>query len=195
MTPVGRAVIWPKKQCESCLAIDMKNLAKWADMEQNSRRTLTWSYGSRVTDSVGVEVFAGREILIHYTLTDRWTKEKKTIENWVMIESTQCFYGGKRWWFLCPNCERRCRVLYLPPDQTYFSCRICHNLCYRSEQVKRSLMSRTLAAIMSGDTLVSRYNRARSPRRRAKIGRQLRRMLRDMVLLVDKHGRRRRAKK
>ena len=115
MTPVGRAVNWRRTQCESCLAIDMKNLAKWADMEQNSRRTLTWSYGSRVTDSVGVEVFAGREILIHYTLTDRWTKEKKSIENWVMIESTKCFYVGKRWWFLSPKCERRCRRRRMQP--------------------------------------------------------------------------------
>lgn len=45
----------------------------------------------------------------------------------VEVVSTQCNFGGKRWWFLCPQCARRCAILY--PRL----CRICSGGRYRVE--------------------------------------------------------------
>ena len=45
---------------------------------------------------------------------------------------------GLRPWFLCPGlgngapCHRRARFLYLPPGETRFCCRICHDLVHLS---------------------------------------------------------------
>lgn len=40
--------------------------------------------------------------------------------------------GGVRWWFHCPRCDRRSAKLYVPRGGSFFACRICHNLTYRS---------------------------------------------------------------
>ena len=56
------------------------------------------------------------------------------------LETTPCTFGGVRWWFICPlavnghACGRRVGKLYLPPGATYFGCRHCHRLTYRSSQ-------------------------------------------------------------
>jgi len=58
----------------------------------------------------------------------------------IPVTTTPCFYGGVRYWFLCPAvtdgllCENRVGVLYLPPGGTIFGCRQCHDLTYESCQ-------------------------------------------------------------
>src|SRR5687767_2851455 len=42
--------------------------------------------------------------------------------------------GGQRAWFLCPNCSRRCRIVY---GGYPFACRLCLNLAYRTCQESR----------------------------------------------------------
>ena len=46
---------------------------------------------------------------------------------------------GKRWWFTCPLCERRCGVLYQHPVSKTLGCRICLNLRYRKSAKKGML--------------------------------------------------------
>ena len=48
----------------------------------------------------------------------------------ILFSRTACHFGGRRWWFLCPTCERRCGVLYI--DWGRIACRICCNLTYES---------------------------------------------------------------
>ncbi len=51
---------------------------------------------------------------------------------------TKCNYGGTRWWFECPSCQRRCAKLYEKKDDFY--CRTCLNLEYTSHRINyRSL--------------------------------------------------------
>ena len=58
----------------------------------------------------------------------------------IRITKTPCFYGGVRYWFLCPAvkdgvlCENRVGVLYLPPGGKIFGCRHCWGLTYESCQ-------------------------------------------------------------
>jgi hypothetical protein len=47
----------------------------------------------------------------------------------VRIEWTPCNYGGKRAWWICPNCGRRVAVLW---GGRKFACRYCHRLAYQS---------------------------------------------------------------
>jgi hypothetical protein len=39
-----------------------------------------------------------------------------------------------RWYFVCPDCSRRCKALYRPTMDDEFSCRECHDLTYLSSQ-------------------------------------------------------------
>src|SRR5262245_29015838 len=46
--------------------------------------------------------------------------------------------GGpfRRWWFLCPTCERRCETLFVPPKARAddWRCRVCWDLIYASQR-------------------------------------------------------------
>lgn len=48
----------------------------------------------------------------------------------IRIESTPVNLGGFRKWFICPECERRCAILYSAGN---LACRKCHNLHYLIE--------------------------------------------------------------
>ena len=100
--------------------------------------TMTWSIGGNKTGSIGmfVSMFAGNEhVRLYYTQTDRFTDKSKELDYRVRLVQTSCFYGGHRWWFLCPMtidgnvCNSRVGVLYLGGGE-YFGCRHCYDLTY-----------------------------------------------------------------
>ncbi len=51
----------------------------------------------------------------------------------VLLLSTLPTFGGKRWWFACPWCDRRCQVLFVPRHGGRFGCQRCLGLRYRSQ--------------------------------------------------------------
>jgi len=51
--------------------------------------------------------------------------------NQARLDSTPCFFGGRRFWFICPDCTRRVGVLYFA-NEKHFACRLCHKLTYIS---------------------------------------------------------------
>lgn len=60
----------------------------------------------------------------------------------VRLTQSPCYFGGNRWWLLCPSCNRRVFKLYLIEQ---YWCRHCHNLTYRSR--KRNKRSPTYPVI------------------------------------------------
>ena len=55
----------------------------------------------------------------------------------VAVVATTQRLGGVRWWFSCPDCERRCAVLYRPPQSERYTCRICTRADYETPKVSR----------------------------------------------------------
>lgn len=56
----------------------------------------------------------------------------------ILLNSTPCNYGSVRWWFACPDCARRVRVLYINPKSGDVAsmrplCRNCLDLHYPSQ--------------------------------------------------------------
>lgn len=47
----------------------------------------------------------------------------------VNLDWTPCNYGGKRPWWVCPDCGKRVAILY---GGRRFACRHCHDLTYKS---------------------------------------------------------------
>lgn len=71
-----------------------------------------------------------------------WAKDgdsSKTAETYVGGIFTPCRYGGKRWWFICPqySCQRRVGVLYV--KKGIWGCRHCLNLCYASQNENKRM--------------------------------------------------------
>ncbi len=60
------------------------------------------------------------------------THKGQSVQYPIRIEETHPHYGGRRLWWLCPGCERRCGKLYLAPGQLYYLCRGCAQLTYQS---------------------------------------------------------------
>lgn len=50
----------------------------------------------------------------------------------IMLCTTHPHFGGERRWAWCSSCGSRARVLYMPQDKSFFACRRCHGLIYRS---------------------------------------------------------------
>jgi len=46
----------------------------------------------------------------------------------IQLDFTSCHFGGNRTWFLCPDCGKRCLVLY--GLNRIFLCRKCQDLAY-----------------------------------------------------------------
>lgn len=68
---------------------------------------------------------------LRYASSDQWTGERREHAPRVELEWTPCPYGGRRPWFRCPRCGRRCAVIYL---RRATACRVCHRLAYRSQR-------------------------------------------------------------
>jgi hypothetical protein len=56
----------------------------------------------------------------------------------IPLTKTPCYFGGERFWFICPDCHRRVSILYRPRYSSFFLCRHCHDLTYQSTQHRRT---------------------------------------------------------
>ena len=70
----------------------------------------------------------------HLKITYRKRKEHSYT---IPIDKLPCNYGGFRYFFKCPLCEKRMRFLYFA-EQSLFICRGCLNLGYNSQRLRPS---------------------------------------------------------
>lgn len=108
--------------------------------------SMSWSRNGEKTGSISfsVSTIKGEEYIhFKYTQTNRDTKEKTELDYKVQLTWTPCYFGGRRWWFICPlivngrECNRKVGVLYLGNGK-YFGCRHCYNLTYTSSKESHS---------------------------------------------------------
>ena len=113
-----------KGTAEKSLPLDVRKLNRKGLLVPGGWITSKWSTGGNVHASIGAEV---REdyLLLKYTHNKTEAVEQRIPFTW-----TPCNYGGKRVWFICPYCGRRCAVVY--SGGKYFACRKCCNLTYQS---------------------------------------------------------------
>lgn len=77
-------------------------------------------------------VFSGEELQIAWFVRSlkQQPDYQSELDNGQVINfaKTACTFGGFRYWFLCPDCDRRCASLY--KKKKHFTCRICHRFKY-----------------------------------------------------------------
>jgi hypothetical protein len=62
------------------------------------------------------------------------------VEQRIPLIPSRLHHGGITYYLSCPNCGKRVEKLYRPLEETYFWCRKCHNLTYRSSQERYKLV-------------------------------------------------------
>jgi len=79
-------------------------------------------------------------LVLRHSFTNSSLPEPLELPFTIRITRTACHYGNWRHWWMCPRvkeghiCRRRVEKLYLPPNSSFFACRQCHDLSYRSVQ-------------------------------------------------------------
>lgn len=118
-----------RQTVEDCLSLDANKLAKWGYFKPGWRSgKLTWSRGQNETGSCGFYTYINEvnaSITFHYSYRDERHSDVKINLSWYSPG-----FGGRRYYFICPHCNRRMRTLHINGGE--IACRICHNLTYES---------------------------------------------------------------
>lgn len=124
------------------MQVNVSFLKKQGYFNRGWSGTITWSRNGQETGNISVQSFIDENeqyMRFIYTQTDRDTGKKKDFDYKVPLTTTPCYYGGKRYWFICPwyvngrYCGRKVGVLYKGGD--YFACRHCYSLTYNSRNL------------------------------------------------------------
>ncbi len=157
-----------KQVVEDALGLNITHFAQWGALHPHWQGSIQWRYGDREPfASAGYTVMAssddGLVLTMHYRLDGR-----EHIDQPIALQTTRPNYGGVRWWFTCPACQRRSGRLYLPSGARLFACRRCYDLTYRSAQEHNKSMdvyARLFREEARLEKLLERIARKRARRR------------------------------
>ena len=143
MGGVGSGPQWGSRyrSVENSPSLDMRSLGRNGVLRPGKKLSIPWAWWSsngeseRCTASIMLELdFASSPTYALRYSVECEGKEPETVHIQARLLQTTPTYGGTRWWFACPRCGRRVRVLYLPNGSTRFACRRCHQLRYHCQR-------------------------------------------------------------
>lgn len=123
----GRPSSWPTTLGD-LYKLELRFLHRQGCLKPGYSGSLRWSRNGRQTGSIGFAVHA--DCLILNFRTRARGGEWKAVEQIVPLVTTQQNFGGTRSWMLCPDCQRRCAVLY---GNARYRCRQCTGLSYATQ--------------------------------------------------------------
>ena len=100
-------------------------------MAAGQRFTTSWTWGDEPAGSIRVRSEADAVVLM-FASRSRTDAEWKSVEQRISITWTDCHFGGRRPWFVCPCCGRSVALLY--GVSSLFTCRQCNGLAYASQR-------------------------------------------------------------
>ncbi|MFC1782012.1 hypothetical protein ACFL02_00315 [Planctomycetota bacterium] len=132
---MGRFYYDAKQTVEGALKISVFQLNQWGVFGSSYQEgSFTWKNNwTGRENAVGYVMQMGEipHIRLSYTTTTP-DREKHDFNYPIMFTSTPCYFGGKRFWFVCPLCSQRAGIVYLTGKFNRFFCRECSNLTYES---------------------------------------------------------------
>ncbi|MFC1782292.1 hypothetical protein ACFL02_01735 [Planctomycetota bacterium] len=184
---MGRFYYDAKRTVEGALKISVFQLNRWGLFGSSYQEgSFTWT--TRSTDrknSVGYVLQMGERphIRLMYTTTTP-TGEIYNFDYSIMFTSTPCYFGGKRYWFVCPLCSRRAGIVYQTDKFNRFFCRECSNLTYESRNEPKNIRGHPLLVTIDLERKleqlylnIKRWKYAGKPTKKARKFRRLERYL------------------
>ena len=127
----GRWWRWDSKATtEGQQRVDIRWMKQQGFLKPGKMGSISWSCRGERTGSVSFRIDTNQMVLDyrHRLRSGEWGPVQQKIS----FDWTPCFFGGYRYWFLCPRCWKRVAVLY--GVGKYFFCRHCYNLTYTTQQ-------------------------------------------------------------
>jgi hypothetical protein len=108
--------------------------------EHSYGQNIIWSRNGDETGRINYDLLLDADdpkIVLHYKSRNRGEEEWTSLDYSISLSPVSCNFGGKRWYFGCPWCNKRIAVLY--SHEYYFVCRQCANLTYESCQESKRM--------------------------------------------------------
>jgi hypothetical protein len=119
-----------REKCEDYLALDIRQLKARGRLQPGSFR---WQWLRDDEPLANISIVASpHDLGLSYWWAAHGAEPRKVIQQ-IALTWTPCRLGGRRAWFLCPDCKRRCAVVYGVHHLGGFACRRCMRLAYESE--------------------------------------------------------------
>ena len=114
--------------CEHVFGIDLASLKRQGYLFTGSVGKIKWRRHERIVGSIDYRVEDEGLRLIYRTRLPG--NDWRDVVELIPFVETPTQFGGRRQWFSCPGCQKRCRILY---GGSLFRCRTCHGLKYESQ--------------------------------------------------------------
>ena len=142
---ISAKMIITRNIVEECRRLPIYFLKQSGLLKRSAKSVVSWKGISGVEK---IEIFVRRSVgmttvWLAYSINDPRSHKRRVINYAINLTSTECNYGGSRYWFVCPltsngvPCQRRVGVLYLPPNGSFFGCRHCYDLTYEARNENR----------------------------------------------------------
>src|SRR3989338_494157 len=201
---MGRYYYSKKEEADSLKKIQMWWLKKHGYIEKGCWKSggIKWTNGwtgkeSNIIFYINIDINNNDNYLqlVYSSTTD---SIKEDLDYKIPLTSTPCYFGGVRYWFICPwfangkYCGRRAGVLYL--GGKYFACRHCYNLSYESRNENRRFKDFPLFAVITGmqkkedlqDAIKRKYYNGKPTRRQKALDRLENRLMPYQLAVIRK---------
>jgi hypothetical protein len=134
---MARPVSGARQTCESCNALDVRQLQRSDCLRPGLWFSWKWTWGDQPSGDIQI-MTENDAIWLIFRVRRYGASEWKDIRQHVHLTWTKVHLGGRRPWFKCPVssygkcCGRRVAKLYAAGD--LFACRHCSGLAYASQQ-------------------------------------------------------------
>lgn len=123
-----------KPTVEDCIALDMSMLRKNGMLMEfmDHRLQRRWQLGSSLVGDILLSI-AFTDDIAYPSMRIDGTCFGRPVMQTVQLVSRRMRFGGKRWYFVCPQTKRPCSKLMLPPGGKVFASVKGWRLSYRSQ--------------------------------------------------------------
>jgi len=183
---VEQGTAFPRSTVEKTYRLDIKQFTRDVQFDLGGHLVCTWTAGGEKIASIRMNLVEDG-LWFDYRQTDQQGNQED-VSYMVGLKTTACNFGGSRYWFVCPECNGGCRILYLPYTGGTFACRKCHNLIYPSQLERRCVIDRAFEAMVKLPEVQRQHDAARSVKKQKKLAQKREQMTADLKSFVGEYG-------